>query len=498
MWSLPAAQFAIVVAGCLAMVYTQLTMSPATIEFARDFGATGLHIGILGALPTGMLFMQFLAALAANRLKYRRRLWFWVTFTQRLMLLPIAAGPWLLPEMSDAFWLWMLIGLTALNHGLIHFSTPLWLSWMGDYLPHRGLSDYWGRRHCWMQVAAAASLLAGAMFMMKSGLNIRPAFAVLLVVGAGFGVADILLFIKVDEPPVTPAPSPRLRDVLADPFRDRDFRRFIGFTCYWHVAAMVAAPFISYYLLDYVGMDVYHVLLLWTCSWVGGAALSGRLGRLAETYGNRPVLIICTAFKSLNVIALLLTPQDPHFAFWMLIPMFMIDAALNAGIAIANNGFLIKNSPAENRAMFIAAGTAVAGRVGGATSVLAGGFLAWSSGRTWHVAGWTLVGFHAVFSVSLVLRLMAVVLARGIREPASHGVRVVVTQLIGVTPIRILRLPLSLSGARRATPSIEPAPESLPAAAVMLPAMPAVPAAAAAEAPPVPELQPQPENAQAA
>src|SRR5690606_6980162 len=110
------AQLAIMIAGCLAMVYTQLTMSPATIEFARNFGATGLHIGILGALPTGMLFMQFLAALAANHLKYRRRLWFWVTFAQRLLLLPLALGPWLLPGLSDQFWLWVLIWLTAVNH----------------------------------------------------------------------------------------------------------------------------------------------------------------------------------------------------------------------------------------------------------------------------------------------------------------------------------------------------------------------------------------------
>jgi MFS family permease len=465
-WSLPAAQLAIMIAGCLAMVYTQLTMSPATIQFARDYGATGLHIGILGALPTGMLFMQFLAALAANHLKYRRRLWFWTTFVQRLLMLPLALGPWLLPELSDDFWLWMLIALTAINHGLIHFSTPLWLSWMGDYLPHRGLSDYWGRRHCWMQLAAAASLLGGAVFMLKSGLDIRPAFSVLLAVGAVFGVADILLFVKVDEPPVTPAPNPRMREVLAAPFRHGDFRRFISFTCYWHIAAMVAAPFISYFLLDYVGMDVYYVLLLWTCSWVGGAVLSGRLGRLAEVYGNRPLLIICTALKPLNVIALLLTPRNPTIAFLLLTPVFMIDAALNAGIAIANNGFMIKNSPVENRTMFIAAGTALAGMVGGVTSIVAGAYLSWIGDQTWYLAGMTLCGFHVVFAVSMVLRVIAALLAPGLREPSSQGVRVVVTELIGVTPIRILRFPLGLYQSRRATAEREQAPATATLAVV--------------------------------
>ncbi len=172
------------------MIYTQLTMSPATIEFARSFGATGLHIGILGALPTGMLFLQFLSALTANRLRYRRRVWFWVTLAQRLLFLPLALGPWLAPGLSEHTWLWLLIGLTALNHGLIHFSTPLWLSWMGDYLPHRGLSHYWGRRHAWMQMAAAVSLFAGALYMLGDASGIRSSFGVLLVVEALDIVAD--------------------------------------------------------------------------------------------------------------------------------------------------------------------------------------------------------------------------------------------------------------------------------------------------------------------
>ena len=31
---------------------------------------------------------------------------------------------------------------------------------MGDYLPHKGLSTYWGHRQLWMQIAAAISLYA--------------------------------------------------------------------------------------------------------------------------------------------------------------------------------------------------------------------------------------------------------------------------------------------------------------------------------------------------
>lgn len=121
-----------------------------------------------------------------------------------------------------------------------------------------------------------------------------------------------------------------------------------------------------------------------------------------------------------------------------------MDAVVRCGIAIANNGFMIKNSPAENRTMFIAAGTAVAGMVGGLTSVVTGAALAATAGWTISWGGAAITSFHVVFAVSVALRLAAAVMARGVREPASHCTIQVVVQLVGVTPIRILRFPVGL------------------------------------------------------
>lgn len=444
MWDQPTSQRAIVIAGCLGMAYTQLTMSPATIEFARAYGADGLHIGILGALPTATIFMQFVAAVLVNHLQYRRTVWFTVSIFQRLVYVPIALGPWLLKDLSGATWVWALIAATAMNHALLHFCTPLWMSWMGDYLPHEGLNRFWGRRHQWMQWTAALSLLAAALLLLNGGWSITPAFAVLIGVGAVLGVADILMFRKVDEPRVQPLPQPTLVRVFSAPFSDQRFRSFISYACFWHFAAMVGAPFISLYLLEYVGMGLGSVLLMWAGSWVGGALLSRSLGGIIEQFGHRPVLILCTLFKATNMIALLVVPPRPELALAVLTPVFMIDALLNAGIAIASNGFLLKNSPQENRTMYIAAGTALAGMVGGITAVLAGAMLRGMSGWSITWAGGTFVGFHVLFVSSLILRFISVGLAVRVYEPSASGTRHVVLQLIGATPFRILYFPVGL------------------------------------------------------
>ena len=428
-WSLTGAKRAIIFAGCLAAAYTQLTTSPATIAYIRSMGANEFHIGILGALPTLMLFMQFVAAVIVNHLQYRRRLWFWAAVTHRLLLLPTALGPWLLPGYSNEFWVWTLLATTALNQGLLHFSSPLWLSWMGDYLPHEGLSSYWGSRQLWMQITAALSLLGAAFLILHSGLSIEISYAVMTCVGTACGVADLLLFHKIFEPPVKQVPSPRLSQVLSEPFRNREFRRYIGFMCFWNFAAMAGAPFISLYLLAEIGMDLYHVLLLWTISWVGGAMLSRTLGRWADSHGSQPVLVMCVALKSSNMLALLLVPHSPTIAFWILTPCFMLDAVLNAGILIANNGFMIKNSPAENRTMYIAATTAIAGMVGGATSILAGTLMQSLSGQHWTIGSWTFGNFQLMFITSIALRWVGLLMTRYVQEPSARHTWDVVQEL---------------------------------------------------------------------
>jgi hypothetical protein len=387
-----------------------------------------------------MLFLQFLAAVVANRLTYRRRLWFWLTLLQRLIVLPVAAGPWLLPDVPNVLWVWTFLFVTAANQGLIHFTTPLWLSWMGDYLPHAGLNEYWGKRHLWMQWSAALALLFSGGMLLETDISMRMAYPVLIGVGSVLGVIDICLFRRIDEPQVTRHPDPRIRELLSGPFRNRQFRSFIWFTSFWHFAAMLGAPFVSLYLLQTVGLTIGQVLLLWTFSWVGGAVCSRKLGQIAEKYGNRPLLIACTWLKSTNMLGLLLAPQDPSTAFAVLVPVFMVDAVLNAGFAIANNGFLLKNSPAANRTMYIAAGTAVAGLIGGVTAVAAGGVLMFLQNRTADAA----VGFHVLFACSLAMRLVAALLVLRVREPAVALRLPNVTLLVGVTSSRILRFPVGL------------------------------------------------------
>ena len=435
------ARRAIVVGGCLAMAYSQVTTCPLLIEFARHLGATGLHIGILGAAPTGLFFVQFLSALVTSRTPFRRRWWFISSLLHRLSYLPLAIGPWFFPEWSNEAWVWWLVAATLLNHALLHFGAPLWLSWMGDYLPHRGLSQFWAIRHLWQQWTAAATLLGCSLVFLQSGLGMWASFGLLIGLATVLGVVDLLLFLKVEEPPAQFGKADDWRIVLVAPFRDTRFRSFIEYSCFWHFAAMVGSPFISMYLLEQVGMSLDRVLLVWAISWVGGAVWSRTFGGIADRCGHRPLLVLCTMLKAVNMGALLLIPRDPTLAFWVLVPVLMMDAQLNAGINIANQGYLLKYSPAENRTMFLAAGNALAGLIGGVTAVATGFGLSCFRGWEVLILGQRIGPFHVVFFLSLVLRVAAVALARRVKEPEAQRTPAVFRELVWSVSPRILRFP---------------------------------------------------------
>lgn len=191
-------------------------------------------------------------------------------------------------------------------------------------------------------------------------------------------------------------------------------------------------------------MTLYQVLLLWTFSWIGGAMFSHTLGRWSDRYGARPVLVLCVAFKSVNMIALLLIPPTPVLAFWTLAPIFMLDQVLNAGILIANNGFMIKHSPSQNRTMYIAASTAVAGMVGGITSIAAGGLMTALAGQRWELLGRSWGHFHVMFAGSILLRWIAAAWVQKIREPNALPVKHVMGEILGGLPWRPLLFPIGL------------------------------------------------------
>lgn len=426
----------ITLGGCLAMVYSTAVSSPAITEFLRDIGANEFDFGLLGGIPLVMLFLQFVGAVIAHRVRRRKPLFVVLTLLSRLLYIPVAIVPLLFPGLRNTETVALIIVLVALGQAMTNFIVPMWFSWMGDLVPEAILNRFWGSRYRWQQMTWTAAYLGVAALTYFAHLPIRTVFPITIAIGCVAGVVDALLFIRVDEP-VNPAePGQRIRDILVAPLRHPDYRSFVRFSCVWTAVVSLFAPFMQLYFLKVLGLGVWKTTLVWCVYGIGNALTARTWAVAADRYGYRPILVVCMVLKPLVVLGLLLA--TPGTALWLCAPVFFLDSMLNAGMAIASNGYMLSLAPPRDRSMYVAAITGLAGICGGIATLAAGSFLQTLSGFSITLFGRTWNNFHLLFAICLVLRILCVPLARRIRQPHSASPRDVVEYVRDTAPIRYL------------------------------------------------------------
>ncbi len=428
-------------AGSLCMVYVGCVASPVATEFFRGLGATELHFGLLGGLPMIMLLMQFVGAWWTNHMR-RRKAWFVpLVIGARLLWLGVALLPFVAGGGTPTV-LAAMIGLIALSGAIGNLTVPMWFSWMGDLIPRRILNRYWGGRQRATTLTLTLTALAITTFTFYvRDFPVGPLYVALVCIGCTAGTIDILIFLRVREPPnlrTTDHPW----ETFCAPLREPNYRTLVVFLCTHAAACMPAAVFMLVYTLDVLQVPLWQTALVWCLPGLGAAVVAPAWGRLAERFGHRPILRLCSAFKpGIAVVFLLVTPE---YAFWVLAPTLFFDSMLNAGYEIASNGYMLKLAPRRNRSMFIAAITSLSGLAGGLAAIAAGGLLKATSGMVVPLAGREWNHYQLIFALSLVLRVMCVPLAGRIREPTSARSRVVANAILETWPFRFFSFPVGL------------------------------------------------------
>lgn len=419
------------------MVYMATVNSPVFTAFVRDLGATEFHIGLIGGLPLVMLLFQFVGALLANRMVRRKPAFLVLIIIGRLVYLPIALLPVLMPDSSHLMTL--VIVMVALSAALSNVIGPAWFSWMADIIPRRILNRYWAGRHMVMQLTWLAVTFAVAVFVWFSGLDVRTSFLILAVVGVTAGVVDILLFIWVHEPPNEILKGEPILSTLAAPLKDPDFRTFVYFQCAWAFCGMFGASFMMLYAIEGLQLGEGRTTLVWCCP-VLNALMAPYWGRLADRHGHRSILAICVSMKP--IIALIFALVTPAIAFPVLAIVLFFDSIWNAGLFVSTNGYMLKMSPQRNRSVFIASITGLSGIFGGLGAISGGAFLHATDGFHMDLMGRDWNNFQLLFAVNFLMRIACAVLVYRVKEAESSDHDMVLNEVRGLWPMRFLLFPV--------------------------------------------------------
>ncbi|MBN2024015.1 MAG: hypothetical protein JW809_14620 [Pirellulales bacterium] len=397
------------------------TMLVVYLALELDTGVAGLGVSLILAAPHVVGALRLIAPALLDRLADRKQfcLGAFALSAAVLAALPWLASPGTLPTARAS--LAALVAIWCVYHLLQYLGTVAFWSWLADLVPVRIRGRFLGRRERWLVAGQAGAMLAAGAFTWGwhvlhphqprwIGYALPALLGVVFMLGALVPVA------------LMPAMASRRRVPLLKalgtmfvPLTDFRFLRLVFFGCWFSFFNGITQSAHYVYPAQALGITLVAMLGLRTFMRVGQFALSPWMGRLADRWGNRPVM----------AASLLLVAQGPLFYFfasrdqpWWLAGAWAVWIAY-AGLNVCLPNLMLRLSPERDNAGHIALYFAVTGLCYAASTVT-GGVLAdrWEAatfvlGGVWHVDY-----FGALFLFGWLMRALGVAVLLGIvREP---------------------------------------------------------------------------------
>ena len=411
-----------------------LASSSLVVYLAQEFGATGLAVSLILATPQWVGLLRLGTPVLLPHVGSRKRFCVvsYVASAAVLGLLPFLSM--FRVAISPAVATTLLVGLWSTYHLLEYVGTVALWSWLGDIAPERIRGRFIGVRERWLLVGRIGGVIGGGGFIYlwrngweAAGIEASP-YPIWIGYGVMAGAGALAMFVSV-------LPLVLMRDVplgksgqrvrplgnLMAPFRDRRFLRLLLFGCWFSFSNGITQAAQFTYLSRVLQLELFWLLMFQTGMRLGQSGIAPSMGRLADRFGNRPVM----------VGAQLLGASGPLFFFWASgdAPWWVAGAYVvwiaYAGLNVCLPNLTLKLAPRRESASYMAAYFAVGGLFYGASTVAGGVLLDWLDGFESPLA----VGPYAwdahqlIFAVGTAARAMGVLLLLGVIEPGAWSWR---------------------------------------------------------------------------
>ncbi|MEG3871301.1 MFS transporter [Microcoleus sp. MON2_D6] len=417
--------------GVFATIFESATTGVLLSNFLLQLGASSVEIGIFFAIPMVVNLLQPLGAYIADRTTTRRSYNLFVFSVSRLLWLVLAVAIVWGSQHQDPRQLlqWTLVTVVAASV-LAAFANSSWFSWMAAVVPQRLRGRYFGFRNS----AVSLITLLGVPLM---GLGVSTwdggpilGYGIVLLVGVLAGMISLgCQSFMVDVNPqvykknalndrLTKKKEKQITDFVPSVLKDSNFLMFILYFSLWTFAVNLSAPFFNIYLLKDLSLDVSLVTIYTSLSSGANLLLLMFWGKLADRWGNRPLLIAVGLVVAVTPLLWLGTGNYP-FALWVWLPLLHLLGGTTLGaIGLCTNNIQMELASIEQPSTYFAIGAAVSG-LAGALGTTAGGFLAQLPGMS----------LGSLFALSAAVRLVGLLPLILVREPRSQSLRSIVPTL---------------------------------------------------------------------
>ena len=296
-----------------------LASTMALVFWAVELGAwqIGLGVSLLRAGPHLLGVLRLSAPALIGRLSRRKGFCLAAYLASGCVLasLPLLARPSSLRSASAT--LAVLIALWCVYHLLEYLGTVALWSWLGDLVRQRIRGRFLGVRQRWMVAGQAVGMAACGLFAYYWKRNYPElkdqwwiAYAVPVGLGAAVMIAALAPLARMPGLGAARAIPARVTAALiARPFSDRRFLRLVLFGCWFSFFNGLTAPLHDLYPKQVLHIDLLVILGLSTAMRCGQLAIGPWAGRMADRFGNRPVMAVSLLLVASGELFFLAGPQ---------------------------------------------------------------------------------------------------------------------------------------------------------------------------------------------
>ena len=187
-------------AGVAATVQSGIIL-PYLSLYLLALGATSGQIGLMSSLAGLLATIVLIPGAMIAEGSGKRKLIYMLGGAgfSRLVLLPIALIPFVVPPSTAAF---LIILLYVLSAGAANFSTPAWTSLVGDLVPMRWRGRYFGTRTLFMTISTIVTTYLGGVMITSVDTSISPVIGYQIAFGIALtaGFLSTVFFSRIKEP----------------------------------------------------------------------------------------------------------------------------------------------------------------------------------------------------------------------------------------------------------------------------------------------------------
>lgn len=388
--------------------------SPLFAGFMRSLGAGDLIYGIVMALPVLGAVAQIFGSYFLEMTGKRKVLFLASGFIHRFFWIPVALIPLFIPASQQSIRIRSITAFITISAIANSITGVSFSSWMGALVPMEIKGRFFSRRTMISTISGAITgLIVGKVIDLVHGsLN---GFAIVFIIAALFGAADIFCFFWIKHPPMEiPAEREPFLKLLTVPFSNSNYLKFICFVSLWSFGVNLAGPFFNVYMIEYLRMNYFT--LSFFAQVVGNIAtiLCIRYwGRLSDRYGNKPITTLCCS-------VIILLPFLWFFAsptnYWIVLAINFLSGIFWPGYDMTTFNQSIWLAPEKNRSIYVANYTLITSVFGVALGYICGGaFMQYTrlfvdKLKIPFFMGQNLSSYHILFALSGVIRLAALTL----------------------------------------------------------------------------------------